>query len=184
MTPKAFDLLVVLVRHRSRALSKDELLELVWSGSAVEEGNLAQQILLLRRALLDAGECVATIPRYGYHFVAPVTEEADASRLSFSQPHCLIWGDREILLREGINIVGRAEDADVYLPLPSVSRHHGRICVNGVEATLEDLGSRHGSWKGSKRVDGAIQLISGDRIRFGTAELQYRLVISDTTTSG
>ena len=78
LTPKAFDLLVVLVRHRSRALSKDELLELVWSGASIEEGNLAQQVLLLRRALADAGDCVATVPRHGYHFVAPVVEELDA----------------------------------------------------------------------------------------------------------
>ena len=49
LTPKAFDLLVALVRHRERALSKDELLTLVWSGSVVEEGNLAQQVSLLRR---------------------------------------------------------------------------------------------------------------------------------------
>jgi DNA-binding response OmpR family regulator len=48
-------LLVALVQHHTRALSKDEILALVWSGSVVEEGNLAQQVLLLRRALADAG---------------------------------------------------------------------------------------------------------------------------------
>jgi hypothetical protein len=48
LTPRAFDLLVALVQHRTRALSKDEILALVWSGSVVEEGNLAQQVLLLR----------------------------------------------------------------------------------------------------------------------------------------
>ena len=75
LTPKAFDLLVTLVQHRTRALSKDEILALVWSGSVVEEGNLAQQVLLLRRALADAGDCVATVPRHGYRFVASVIEE-------------------------------------------------------------------------------------------------------------
>ena len=70
LTPKAFDLLVTLVQHHTRALSKDEILALVWSGSVVEEGNLAQQVLLLRRALADAGDCVATVPRHGYRFVA------------------------------------------------------------------------------------------------------------------
>ena len=80
LTPKAFDLLVTLVQHHTRALSKDEILTLVWSGSVVEEGNLAQQVLLLRRALVDAGDCVATVPRHGYRFVAPVIEEQRPTR--------------------------------------------------------------------------------------------------------
>ena len=64
LTAKAFDLLAVLVQQRTRALSKDELLALVWPGSVVEEGNLAQQVFVLRRTLADAGECVATVPRH------------------------------------------------------------------------------------------------------------------------
>jgi DNA-binding winged helix-turn-helix (wHTH) protein len=182
MTPKALDLLVALVRHRSRALSKDELLELVWSGASVEEGNLAQQVLLLRRALADAGDCVATVPRHGYHFVAPVIEEDDASRLPIDSPHCLIWNDREAPLREGITLIGRAEDADLRIPLPSVSRHHARIVVRGLEATLEDLGSRHGSWRGTTRLHGAIALAQGDEIRLGNAVIEYRLVLPRDTT--
>jgi len=164
-------------------MSKHELLELVWPGLAIEEGNLAQQTLLLRRALLDAGDCIATIPRHGYHFVAPVREETERSELSINTPHCLLWGDREILLHEGINIVGRGEHANVRIPLPSVSRQHARIHVRGSEATLDDLGSRYGSWKGTMRVVRAVRLFSGDKIRFGTAELEYRLVMANTTTA-
>ena len=62
LTPKAFDLLVTLVRHRARALSKDEILDLVWPGMQVEEGNLAQQVLLLRRALSERAYCVLSKP--------------------------------------------------------------------------------------------------------------------------
>jgi DNA-binding winged helix-turn-helix (wHTH) protein len=182
LTPKAFDLLLVLVRHRSRALSKDELLDLVWSGASVEEGNLAQQVLLLRRALADAGDLVATIPRHGYHFVAPVVEEHQANREPPDSPHCLIWNDREVPLREGITVIGRAEDADLRIPLPSVSRHHARIVVRGLEATLEDLGSRHGSWRGTTRLHGAIPLAQGDEIRLGHAVIEYRLVMPSDTT--
>src|SRR5262245_22793509 len=166
-------LLVALVRHRSRALSKEELLELVWSGASVEEGNLAQQVLLLRRALADAGDCVATVPRYGYRFVAPVTEENDGSRQLIGSPHCVIWNDREVSLREGITLIGRAEDADLRIPLPSVSRHHARIVVKGWEATFEDLGSRHGSWRGTKRLHGVSPLAQGDEIRLGSAVIEY-----------
>ena len=182
MTPKAFDLLVALVRHRSRALSKDELLELVWSGSTVEEGNLAQQILLLRRALADTGDCVATVPRHGYHFVAPVIEENAANIQLIDSLHCLIWNDREVPLRAGITLIGRAEDTDLRIPLPSVSRHHARIVVKGLEATLEDLGSRHGSWRGATSLRGVITLAHGDEIRLGNAVIEYRVVTPRDTT--
>jgi hypothetical protein len=157
-------------------------LQLVWAGASVEEGNLAQQVLLLRRALADAGECVATIPRHGYRFVAPVVEENDSHREPLVSPHCLIWNDHEMPLREGITLIGRAEDADLRIPLPSVSRHHARIVVRGLEATLEDLGSRHGSWRGTMRLHGAIPLAQGDEIRLGHAVIEYRLVLPRDTT--
>jgi DNA-binding winged helix-turn-helix (wHTH) protein len=182
LTPKAFDLLVALVRHHSRALSKDELLELVWPGSVVEEGNLAQQVLLLRRALEDAGDCIATLPRHGYRFVATVLEEYEGKRAPIVSPHCLIWNDRESVLREGITVIGRAEDADLCIPLPSVSRHHARVVVNGLDATIEDMGSKQGSWRGGRLLRGAVALASGDEIRLGTAVLTYRLVMPSDTT--
>jgi Tol biopolymer transport system component/DNA-binding winged helix-turn-helix (wHTH) protein len=77
LRPKAFDLLVLLVAHRDRALGKDELMALLWPDTAVEEGNLAQCVFLLRRALgqrPDGEELIATVSRFGYRFVAPVTE--------------------------------------------------------------------------------------------------------------
>jgi DNA-binding winged helix-turn-helix (wHTH) protein len=183
LTPKAFDVLVALVRHRTRALSKDDVLAMVWPGTVVEEGNLAQQVLVLRRALREAGDWVATIPRHGYRFVAPVLEEQDASATPVTSPHCLVWNDRQFPLAEGITIVGRADDADLQILLPSLSRHHARIVVRGMEATLEDLGSRHGSWRGATRVQTPMTLFAGDEVRLGTAVLVYRLVLPGDTTA-
>jgi len=184
LTPKAFDLLVTLVQHRARALSKDEILALVWDGAQVEEGNLAQQVLLLRRALADAGECVATVPRYGYRFVAAVAEEPGDGHTLPCSPHTLVWDGREFPLREGVTVIGRAEDADLRIPLPSVSRHHARLIVRALEATLEDLGSRHGSWRGTMPVKGAVRLASADEITLGSARLVYVLAMPDATTLG
>lgn len=182
LTPKAFDLLVTLVRHRSRGLSKDEILTLVWRGTQVEEGNLAQQVLLLRRALSDAGDCVATLPRHGYRFVAPIVEELTGGQALVSSSHSLRWDGREFPLREGVTVIGRAEDADLRISLPSLSRHHARIVVRDLEATLEDLGSRHGSWRGAAPVEGVVRLAGGDEIRLGTASLIYCLAMPDDTT--
>jgi DNA-binding winged helix-turn-helix (wHTH) protein len=183
LTPKAFDLLVALVTHRSKALSKDEILALVWPDANVEEGNLAQQTLVLRRALGELDRCVATIPRHGYQFVAPVTEDREAGETAGLSEHCLCWDRREFPLRAGITIIGRADDVDLRIPLPSVSRRHARVVVRGLEAHIEDLGSRHGSWLGPTQINAPMLMTTGDQIRLGTALLDYRLVLPNQTTS-
>lgn len=80
LTPKGFDTLLFLVEHRDRVVTKDELLRNVWADVIVEEGNLTQQIFLLRKVLDDSAEgqsYIATIPRVGYRFVADVTAPAE-----------------------------------------------------------------------------------------------------------
>jgi eukaryotic-like serine/threonine-protein kinase len=75
---KSFDVLLYLVDHRDRVVSKDELLETLWAGQFVEESNLTQQIFLLRKALSrhDSGrKIIETVPGRGYRFTAPVVVE-------------------------------------------------------------------------------------------------------------
>ena len=77
LTPKAFDTLLVLIRQRNRLVRKDELLAAIWPNSFVSEDSLAQNIAALRRSLGDDHthpQYIATIPRRGYRFIAPVTE--------------------------------------------------------------------------------------------------------------
>ena len=184
LTAKAFDLLVALVMRRDRALSKDEIMALVWPDSIVEEANLAQQVLVLRRALGGAGDYVATIPRFGYRFTTDVVEEPSRAPSLATSAHCLVWDGREYALREGLTVIGRGDDADLQIRLPSLSRHHARIVVRGLDATIEDLGSRHGSWRGTLAVKQPTRLASGDEIRLGTALLVYCLVLPNDTTRG
>ena len=86
LTPKAFDLLLVLVAERGRTIEKDELLEKVWPGVVVEENNLNQNITVLRKSLGDSrqeSQYIATVPGVGYRFVADVSlESGDLSPLS------------------------------------------------------------------------------------------------------
>ncbi|HYV83605.1 MAG TPA: tetratricopeptide repeat protein [Pyrinomonadaceae bacterium] len=75
LTPKAFELLLVLVEEHGRTVEKDELLERVWAGTIVEENNLNQNITALRKLLGDSrqeSQYIATIPGVGYRFVAEV----------------------------------------------------------------------------------------------------------------
>ena len=82
LAPKTFDVLLLLVEQRARVVSKDELLQTVWPGTFVEEGNLSQQIFLLRKILGgdDQPEYISTVPRRGYRFVADVRERPEDFR--------------------------------------------------------------------------------------------------------
>ena len=76
LTPKAFDLLLVLVTSNGRLLTKEQLLESVWPDSFVEEANLSHNIYKLREALGEKQhdeKYIETVPRRGYRFVAKVT---------------------------------------------------------------------------------------------------------------
>src|SRR5215471_2667017 len=77
ITPKAVELLLVLVECRGNPVSKADLLHRVWADAEVEDGSLTWHISLLRKALEDGVKgrhLIETIPRRGYRFVAPVTE--------------------------------------------------------------------------------------------------------------
>src|SRR5690606_35481502 len=80
LAPKIFDTLLMLVRNAGRVLSKERMLDEIWEGSFVEENNLPQNISLRRRVLGESKEnkFIETVPKYGYRFVAPVTEEVMA----------------------------------------------------------------------------------------------------------
>src|SRR6185369_9048182 len=82
LTPKCFDLLVVLVESSGHLLEKAELMDRVWRDSFVEEANLSVKMTELRRALGESPnehQFVETVPRRGYRFVAKVNEFPDES---------------------------------------------------------------------------------------------------------
>jgi DNA-binding winged helix-turn-helix (wHTH) protein len=77
LTPKAFDVLLVLVQNGKRLTTKEELMQKVWPDSFVEEANLTVNISALRRLLgrmEDGQQYIVTVPKKGYRFVAPVSE--------------------------------------------------------------------------------------------------------------
>lgn len=77
LTSKALDTFVFLVANRERVVTKDELLREIWPDVIVEEGNLTQQIFLIRKALGESAQqprYIVTVPGHGYRFTAPVRE--------------------------------------------------------------------------------------------------------------
>src|SRR5947209_8164677 len=75
LLPKTFDLLEVLVQHSGQLMCKNDLMQMVWPDTFVEEGNLTHNISLLRKALGERPgdhRYVVTVPGRGYRFVAEV----------------------------------------------------------------------------------------------------------------
>ncbi|HKR13247.1 MAG TPA: tetratricopeptide repeat protein [Pyrinomonadaceae bacterium] len=82
LTPKVFDILITLVEHSGQVVSKDDLMKRVWPSTYVEEGNLTQNISLLRKALGETPggvQFIETVPRRGYRFVGEIKEASNGS---------------------------------------------------------------------------------------------------------
>jgi DNA-binding winged helix-turn-helix (wHTH) protein len=178
LSPKALELLVVLLDNRPRAVSKAELQERLWPSTFVEETNLAGLVAEIRRALGDSATqpvFLRTVYRFGYRFVGEVEESDAATRAAPSAPRpCVVFENRPMVLLEGANVIGRAPDATIQCDAPGVSRHHARVVVSKGEATLEDLGSKNGTYLKGERITSA-HLSDGDEIRLGTATLTFRI---------
>lgn len=78
LPPKVFETLLLLVTHHGQILSKREILDKIWPDTFVEEGNLTQNIYVLRKTLgkaSDEREWIETLPRKGYVFAGEVASE-------------------------------------------------------------------------------------------------------------
>jgi len=88
LTPKAFDILLVLVRNRGRVVEKDELMKLVWPDTVVEENNLTRNISTLRKALEEGPNqhrFIVTIPGRGYQFAGDMPQEMAATAVVYER---------------------------------------------------------------------------------------------------
>jgi len=184
LVPKAFDLLLLLIERRPDALSKEEIRDRLWPDTFVSESNLTSLVTDLRKALgedAQAPRFVRTVYGRGYAFGE--TAAATAAGGPRRSPRFRLFSeDREIALREGENVLGRDEDAAIRVDSTTASRRHARIVVAGEQATLEDLGSRNGTYHRGERVAGLRPLRDGDEIRIGRTVLTVRILPGGLTT--
>jgi DNA-binding winged helix-turn-helix (wHTH) protein len=179
LSPKALDLLSVLIEHRERAMSKADLLDRLWPSTYVADTNLAGLVAELRRALGDSADdssYVRTVQRFGYWFIGKLKPGANGDEPG-QRPakFWLMWETRQISLNPDENILGRAADAEVWLDAPGVSRHHARITVGAEDAILEDLGSKNGTYLRGLRLTAPSRLADGDQIRLGSVVITFRV---------
>jgi len=184
VSPKAFALLELLVERRPNAISKDEIHRALWPDSFVADGNLANLVTELRDALGDDSRTIIrTVQRFGYAFSGEAEPAATSVRpMETDVVFKLLWADREIALQPGENILGREREAVAWIDVHSVSRRHARIVVSGDGATLEDLGSKNGTFIDGQAVDKPSPLHDGAQIRIGTVVLVLRRYVGGVST--
>ena len=122
LSPKAFDLLSILVASRPKAISKGELQERLWPATFVVEKNLANLVSEIRDAIGDDPSdprFIRTVPRFGYAFRETV-HRTDTGRpegrseVSFR----ITWIAGRVTLDEGEHVIGRDPNVEIYLDAP------------------------------------------------------------------
>jgi DNA-binding winged helix-turn-helix (wHTH) protein len=178
LVPKAFELLKALIETRPKALTKRDLQERLWPDTFVAESNLAILISELRAAIGDSARrprFIRTVHGFGYAFTGEAFEIPEGTLVPGTRSVCwIVWHRRQFRLGPGQNIIGRDPLAPVSIDLPSVSRQHAQIVVNETGATLQDLGSKNGTFLRGARVAVASPLEDGDKIQVGSVTLTFR----------
>ena len=181
LSPKAFDLLCLLIAARPGAVAKEDLHARIWPGIFVVDANLTVLVAEIRRALGDAAhlpQFIRTVHRHGYAFCAEATELRPGipGRTSASSPKAwLVWKEQVLLLAEGENVIGRDPSCNVWLDVPGVSRRHARVVVSGDVVVVEDLGSKNGTFVADIPVLASRPLHDAEMLQIGPVEVQFRL---------
>jgi DNA-binding winged helix-turn-helix (wHTH) protein len=191
LTHKGRELLLLFLHHPGRMLTHQEISERVWPDVAITDDAVRFQVVELRKAFgSDGKDFIRTVRREGYRWEAPVraearsavapsVQEADGGRRT--PRYRLVLESREVQLLEGENVIGRDPDAVLWIDHASVSRRHARIVVAGVETTIEDLGSKNGTFLRGKKLHGPAPIADGDKIRVGPETMVFRELSPGTT---
>ena len=185
LSPKAYQLLEMLVESCPKAISKHLLLERLWPDSYVVEKNLINLIVEIRHALHDDRahpRFIRTVHRYGYAFQQTAANQdvspAPAGPIRFR----LTWADRTVALRDGEHVVGRDPELEIFLDSPGVSRRHALIRIDGGEATIEDLDSKNGTFVANTRLKAPARLADQEVFVVGSVRLTLSAVRPQPST--
>ncbi len=189
--------LAMLVERAGDLVTREELRERLYSRSVFVSFDQAlnNAVAKIRAVLGDRAESphfIETLERHGYRFIASVqwVSPADlcpASAAGTKPSKCTVVArltaeDRTIALTEGAHVIGRDPEAEVWIDSPVVSRHHARLIVGNGLVTVEDLGSRNGTFVNREPVTRISVLAHGDELRLGTIAFVVHLSTGRTPT--
>jgi len=186
LSPKAFDLLALLLERRPDVVSKAEIHRALWPDTFVADVNLPVLVTEIRQALQDTARqptFIRTVHRHGYAFSGTATAiSRDRENATRKATWWLAWHRRRAELQAGHNIVGRDRDADICVDVVGVSRRHALIVISDDSATLHDLSSKNGTFIGGVRVTSPVLLHDGTEIRLGSAAVSFRRILGGRST--
>jgi DNA-binding winged helix-turn-helix (wHTH) protein len=176
LSPKAFDLLALLIARRPDAVSKADIREHLWPGTFVSESSLPSLVSEIREAIADHRRTpglVRTLHGFGYAFRADVKETVKPGAAA-AGPNAWLVGATEVALRPGENVLGRDGEGIILVKSSTVSRRHAQIVIDANGVMVEDLGSKNGTYVNDQRVSGPTPITDGDQIRVGSLLFTFR----------
>ena len=186
LSPKAFDLLALLIARRPKAVSKADIRDHLWPGTFVSDSSLPSLVSEIRDAIADHRRkpgLVRTLHGFGYAFHAEQGPAAQPEAPASESPNgWLIGSTAEVALLPGENIIGREGEGVILVKSSTVSRRHARIAIDASGAVVEDLGSKNGTYVNDRRIDAPTPIVDGDHVRIGSLLFTFRLSQGNETT--
>jgi DNA-binding winged helix-turn-helix (wHTH) protein len=187
LTRKAFDLLILLLESRPNAVSKAQISDRLWPSVFVTESSLQTLVREIRQVIDEPGSersWIRTVYGVGYGFDGSVVLSGEpADPLPTTRPTAWLIGEStRVGLFTGENILGRGDDV-IDIDLPTISRRHACIVINDGTTTLEDLGSKNGTWVGEERVTGPRTLCDGNVVGLGSVRFTFCLAKPPASTA-
>jgi DNA-binding winged helix-turn-helix (wHTH) protein len=167
LTPKAFQLLELLLESRPRVVSKVEIHQRLWPDCHVSATTLTALVADLRRATGDGGAdgtVIRTAYGHGYAFVAPVTFMTNDVAPGVVR---LAWPGGHAELGVGEHVLGRGADCAIRLRDRRISRRHVRITVGSAGVVVEDCRSHNGTSLNGTPLRGSAALHDLDVLSVG-----------------
>jgi DNA-binding winged helix-turn-helix (wHTH) protein len=179
LSPKAFQLLALLVQSRPAVVDRTALRQHLWRDTHVVDAALGNLIAEIRGALGDEASVLRTVHGVGYAFdgEARTVAAALSAEPAGTPRFWLVWNERAIVLDQAENVIGRDPTCAIWIDAPGVSRRHARIRVPaaaGETPTIEDLGSTNGTDINGRAITAGAALDDGDTITLGEASLTFR----------
>ena len=151
----------------------------MWPDTFVVEKNLVNLIAEIRQALGDdSGIRASSAPSIASatRFESLRRRQSEKVQVAHKARFRLVWAEGRAGIGDGEHVLGRDPDLELFLDSPSVSRRHALIRVMGEEATVEDLGSKNGTFIADRRVESPTRLADGDVIRVGSVPVTLKVL--------
>jgi len=176
LSPKAFEVLQLLLEHRPDVVDKQTIATRVWPETHVSDASLTVVVAEIRRALADAPDAprfIRTAHRRGYAFIADVEDTEESARPIADARFWLVIGDKTVILPSGETTLGRDPGCGVWINVGSVSGRHARIVIRGRTAAIEDLQSTNGTFVRGARLRARVDLRDGDVVHLGEVPMTF-----------